>query len=56
MGAPIVELEQPPKGGASQTAKDLFSGAIGGMAQVLIGRFPMHSHLTHTLISTSSWV
>lgn len=25
------------EGGALQTAKDLFSGAVGGIAQVLIG-------------------
>jgi hypothetical protein len=25
--------------GVSQTAKDLFSGAVGGIAQVLLGRF-----------------
>lgn len=31
-----VELEQQ-QGGGLQTAKDLFSGAVGGIAQVLIG-------------------
>ena len=36
MGAPIVDID-PPEGGALQTAKDLFSGAVGGVAQVLIG-------------------
>lgn len=35
MGAPIVETEPPA--GASQAVKDLFSGAVGGIAQVLIG-------------------
>jgi hypothetical protein len=34
-----AEIEQP-QGGALQTAKDLFSGAVGGIAQVLIGMFP----------------
>ncbi|PNP44590.1 hypothetical protein TGAMA5MH_03720 [Trichoderma gamsii] len=32
-----VELEQQ-QGGGLQTAKDLFSGAVGGIAQVLIGQ------------------
>ncbi|TQV98977.1 mitochondrial carnitine/acylcarnitine carrier protein [Cordyceps javanica] len=36
MGAPVVEID-PPKG-RSQAAKDLFSGAAGGVAQVLIGQ------------------
>ncbi len=31
-----AEIEQH-QGGALQTAKDLFSGAVGGIAQVLIG-------------------
>lgn len=26
-------------GGAKQTAKDLFAGAMGGVAQVLLGEF-----------------
>lgn len=30
------------QGGAAQTAKDLFSGAVGGIAQVLVG---MCSHV-----------
>lgn len=30
----------PSSGGASQTFKDLFSGAAGGIAQVLIGNEP----------------
>ncbi|KAK5995680.1 putative mitochondrial carrier C4G9.20c [Cladobotryum mycophilum] len=36
----MSELEEfeHPKGGALQTAKDLFSGAVGGVAQVLIGQ------------------
>lgn len=28
---------EPQQGGALQTAKDLFSGAVGGVAQVMIG-------------------
>ncbi len=34
-----VEVHGPPSGtsSAAQTAKDLFSGAAGGIAQVLIG-------------------
>lgn len=38
MGAPVVDID-PPEGGGMQTAKDLFSGAMGGIAQVLIGKF-----------------
>ena len=37
MGATETEFEKPT-GGALQTAKDLFSGAVGGIAQVLIGK------------------
>ncbi|KAL2210827.1 mitochondrial carrier [Sarocladium strictum] len=37
MGATETEFEQP-SGGGLQTAKDLFSGAVGGIAQVLIGQ------------------
>jgi len=32
-----AELEHP-QGGAKQTAKDLFSGAVGGIVQVLVGQ------------------
>lgn len=32
------ELAQTPEGGALQTAKDLFAGAVGGVAQVLVGK------------------
>jgi hypothetical protein len=38
MGATETEFEQP-SGGGLQTAKDLFSGAVGGIAQVLIGEY-----------------
>ncbi|PHH62197.1 hypothetical protein CDD82_2028 [Ophiocordyceps australis] len=40
MAAPAADVDQepPPPGGAKQTAKDLFSGAMGGIAQVLIGQ------------------
>lgn len=37
MESPVIDLEEPQQGGALQTAKDLFSGAVGGVAQVLIG-------------------
>lgn len=32
------ELEQDPSGGLAQTGRDLFAGAMGGIAQVLIGQ------------------
>ncbi|KAL3951935.1 hypothetical protein ACCO45_013652 [Purpureocillium lilacinum] len=38
MESPVIDLEEPQQGGALQTAKDLFSGAVGGVAQVLIGQ------------------
>ena len=34
-----IEMEAQG-GGGLQTAKDLFSGAVGGIAQVVIGSFP----------------
>ena len=34
-----VAPETIDTGGAKQTAKDLFAGAAGGVAQVLLGRF-----------------
>ncbi|KAH7157119.1 mitochondrial carrier domain-containing protein [Dactylonectria macrodidyma] len=37
MDAPAIEVEAPQAGGL-ETAKDLFSGAVGGIAQVLIGQ------------------
>lgn len=38
----VEEIERHQGGGALQTAKDLFAGAVGGVAQVLIGmRFPV---------------
>lgn len=37
MEEPVIDVEAP-QGGAKQTAKDLFSGAVGGIAQVLIGK------------------
>jgi hypothetical protein len=40
MGDAIAEPELPAAGGSLQTAKDLFSGAMGGLAQVLIGKLP----------------
>jgi hypothetical protein len=40
MGDAVAEPEQQAAGGSMQTAKDLFSGAMGGIAQVLIGEFP----------------
>lgn len=40
MADSAAELEAHPQqaGGALQTAKDLFSGAAGGVAQVLLGK------------------
>ena len=32
-------VEVDAKAGSMQTAKDLFAGAVGGIAQVLIGQF-----------------
>lgn len=34
-----VDAHPHEGGGAVQTAKDLFSGAAGGVAQVLLGKF-----------------
>jgi hypothetical protein len=34
-----LELETAKQSPAIETAKDLFSGAVGGIAQVLIGMF-----------------
>lgn len=36
-----LEAHPQPQGGAKQTAKDLFSGAAGGVAQVLLGKFEL---------------
>ncbi|KAH6686819.1 mitochondrial carrier domain-containing protein [Plectosphaerella plurivora] len=38
VGAEVHAAEQAPSGGALQTAKDLFSGAAGGITQVLVGQ------------------
>jgi solute carrier family 25 (mitochondrial carnitine/acylcarnitine transporter), member 20/29 len=38
MGDSAADLDGKPQGGALQTAKDLFAGAVGGVAQVLIGK------------------
>jgi hypothetical protein len=35
-----LELESAKQSPAIETAKDLFSGAVGGIAQVLIGMSP----------------
>lgn len=42
MADSAADLEAHPhqQGGAKQTAKDLFSGAAGGVAQVLLGKVP----------------
>lgn len=32
-----LAVEQEKQGGSLQTAKDLFAGAVGGVAQVLVG-------------------
>lgn len=39
MDAPAIEVEAPQQGSGVQVAKDLFSGAVGGIAQVLLGKF-----------------
>lgn len=43
MADSAADLEAHPhqQGGAKQTAKDLFSGAAGGVAQVLLGKFDL---------------
>ena len=41
--ADMVTDEAPPNA-ALQTAKDLFAGAVGGIAQVLIGEFLRNVH------------
>lgn len=38
MSGAAVESEPAIGGGAMQVAKDLFAGAAGGVAQVLIGK------------------
>jgi solute carrier family 25 carnitine/acylcarnitine transporter 20/29 len=38
MSKPHLELEVPDQGGVKQTLKDLFAGAVGGVAQVLLGQ------------------
>lgn len=41
MDAPAIEVEAAQAGGL-ETAKDLLSGAVGGIAQVLIGMLHMY--------------
>lgn len=38
MSKEVHELEQPEQGGLNRMFKDLFAGAVGGVAQVLIGQ------------------
>ncbi|KAH6891075.1 mitochondrial carrier domain-containing protein [Thelonectria olida] len=38
MDASAIEVEAPQQGNGVQVAKDLFSGAVGGIAQVLLGQ------------------
>ncbi|KAF2827630.1 mitochondrial carrier protein-like protein [Ophiobolus disseminans] len=38
MSTDIRELEAPDSGGLTRTLKDLFAGAVGGVAQVLLGQ------------------
>lgn len=38
MADPAADVEAHSGGGAAQTAKDLFAGATGGIAQVLLGK------------------
>lgn len=42
-----VEAHPHEGGGAAQTAKDLFSGAAGGVAQVLLGEIWPLSRLSN---------
>lgn len=36
------------KGGALSTAKDLFAGAVGGIAQVLVGKVTIYFFSSYT--------
>ena len=38
MSKPHIEHEDPVQDGLSRTLKDLFAGAVGGVAQVLLLR------------------
>ncbi|KAH9880150.1 hypothetical protein J1614_002176 [Plenodomus biglobosus] len=38
MSKPHIEHESPDQGGLQRTLKDLFAGAVGGVAQVLLGQ------------------
>ena len=38
MSKPHLEHEVPEQGGLQRTLKDLFAGAVGGVAQVLLGQ------------------
>lgn len=40
MADAAADIEEHSGGAAMQTAKDLFSGAVGGVAQVLLGMLP----------------
>lgn len=43
-----VDAHPHEEGGAAQTAKDLFSGAAGGVAQVLLGEILALSRISQT--------
>ena len=51
-----VEAHGAPPGtsSAAQTAKDLFSGAAGGIAQVLIGSLPLPLSPPSSLLTTTT--
>jgi hypothetical protein len=47
MGEAVVEMDQ---GGALRTLKDLFAGAAGGVAQVLLGTDSIHLYLSWVVV------
>ena len=49
-----LELESAKQSPAIQTAKDLFSGAVGGIAQVLIGMFRSFFWFNATATATAT--
>lgn len=58
MADAAADIEE--RGGVSQTAKDLFSGAAGGIAQVLIGKSDticLHSwHIRSYIVNLITWI
>ena len=59
MGDSAADVEGHQASGALQTAKDLFAGAAGGVAQVLLGKeLPYYSSQSIILdmpLSTARW-